>query len=167
MIRLRSGKLEGTNLSPQVNGESRRWVAVDGVLERRVLRRVHLVERCADHRDGLAAVVDRGGVRRVVNAFGEPRHDHDAGARAVTRELRGTAATLGGRLARADDRDARPSYERDVADRVDLRELEQEAIRHPDAIRAERDDVGTARRYVLVGVPSGHVQHGIECSRPA
>jgi hypothetical protein len=34
-------------------------VAVDGVLERRVLRRVHLVERCADHRDGLATVVPR------------------------------------------------------------------------------------------------------------
>jgi len=111
MIRLRSGKFEGDELvAPGERGEQE-VVAVDGVLERRVLRRVHLVERCADHRDGLAAVVDRRGVRRVVNAFGEPRHDHDAGARAVTRELRGTAATLGSRLARADDRDARPSYE--------------------------------------------------------
>jgi len=69
-------------------------------------------------------------VCRVVDAFSETRHHDDTRPRGAS-QLRSPTACLDRRLAVADDRDPRPIGEGDVANNVDLRELEQRPLVTP------------------------------------
>jgi hypothetical protein len=133
-------------------------LAIDPVLQVSVLRGIDLVERRSNDRDRAAAVLDRCGVRGEVDSLREPGDHHDTCARAVPGELRRATAAFVSGLPRADDRDPRTLEQREIADAMDLWELEQESIGDPDALGLHRDHIAPGRRNVFAIVRRGHHQ---------
>jgi hypothetical protein len=77
----------------------------DGALQLLVLGRINYVDTAGEHGDG--AVLERGNMRRGVDAAGEPGGDDEALKREIGRNLAGEFLSDGGAVARTDDGDDR------------------------------------------------------------
>ena len=91
MMRLRIGKFCGRGSVPGGYSETRTWSAASRSFSGRVLARVVDVEAAAEDGDRSARTLERGLVRRRVDAAREARDDRHARARQLPREREATS----------------------------------------------------------------------------
>jgi hypothetical protein len=80
----------------------------DRSMELAVADRVRDVDSGAEYRYRFAALFDRGSVRRPIDSARHSAYDRDPGSDQSAGQSPGASLTIGGRLSRPDDRDARP-----------------------------------------------------------
>ena len=113
MMRLRRGKKSALGSVPGTCSETITPALADRRMKRGILRRVDHVEAARHHGDG--AGLERGLMRRRVDAARQAGDDHVALAADLARQLPGEFPRDGGGVARAHDGDTAARQQADVA----------------------------------------------------